>query len=553
LTEKFKVNTAKLREELARMRAEAIQDEMAKEETILNNEYISRRKRISSEVADEQIKAQVLSQLHDNYQADLTDLRKKHADKRMNAELNQDLNNLEEWYKAEQLALKTSLANQAIDQEAFELKSVERQAQYLALKILNLKEYNQSTVDLEIELQDSLAKFHEKYLKENEKYFEKLSDAQKQEVKSLIASLSVALVSGLSEAGESVEQILEKIKLIFSSVSEGEGSGEGQPQWMTNLQEFIGKYLDEFSQFADSVSSIWGNLNAKQDNLDKKRLAQIDKNYDQQRSSFDRLLKRKAISQTDYENQMEKLEEERERQKRKIMREQAIRHRKAAIFNATVDAIKGIASVIAEYGWPLGVIFGALQAVALYTQIDAIKSEPLPELGKGKRFTGIGKHPVSKQEVQDPAGNRFLVEENETLLSAATRSNNPELVDALLNASLYNDGRLDENFSFPYIKDQYPQVNTSRVLDTIRQERYFTYTNSTSSAQDARSIVNNDTASGLPQASKISDDPEFREFMQLNIAFLKHLAENGVEGRIDYRTYKKDVSRMDKITGGKVY
>lgn len=546
-------NNRKLYEGLQRLRADAIKEDVTRDIALANAKYENERDRISKEVADQKVKNEVLEQLEINHAQEIEKIKKDAFSKQVNSELAQDLKNLETWYNSEKLLLKTAYADKKITKEQFELQSNKLDLQNLSLKLKNLKDYNQDTTDVESEYQELRIKIQENGWSDLEKLYKdkskQLSGEQKKQAQALLADLAVAIVSGVSATGQSVEEIIAQLEELLNSDS-----------WQKRLKKLIGHVTD----FAAEVSGIWSSINKIAENNDKKRLAKFEKNLEKEKKAYDKLLKKKYISQSEYDKKIVGLEEEQDKRARKMARDNAIRQKKVAIFSAVVSTATAVAGQLAQQ--PVGVwniALAALMAIAGGLQIAAISNEPLPELGKGKRFGGIGKHPNSRKKVIDSNGDAYYVEDNETLLSAATRDQNPELVDALLQASQNNDGRLNSSLKLPYIRDEYPQVNTGRILETTRifQNRGQDPIGplggrkilNADAAQDAHAIINRD---GPQDAKAIVNHPalaKMEALIEKQNTFLERLLRDGVDSKLAYDRFKKDYERLEKITGGKVY
>jgi TP901 family phage tail tape measure protein len=491
---------------------------------------------------------QLLISLQEKYQRDLADLAKKSAEELSRQEMRADLDNLQKWKKTKEAQLSKDRAEGLLSEDAYQQQLNELQLKYLNLKILNLRDYagqvpevNDELVQAEKELNDLLYEIrksgYEDILELSDDAMKRLTGAQKKELAALIAELKTLWTTGVSSSGDGIEQLMSKIKKIISGAS-------GESSWKSELEK-ITQYVQEF---ASQIGDIWSSMNRIMDNRDRHRLNQIRAGYDQQRQMYDRFLKSKAISQAEYDRKMEGLDKDMDRQEKRAARDSAIRAQRLAIFQATIAAALGIARALAgPFEWPYNLVIAALQGAALFAQIKAIKSEPLPELGRGKLFTGIGKHPVSRQKVVESSGEASYVEDGEMLLSAATVENNPELM-AYLDASLNNGGKLRKSISPAYIRSDYPQINTYRIAETasIRQEGTFGPAPRPNQGRVVTNIEAPDPQDGRVVTNLSADGELLRAINRLN----EHL-EQGIEAKIEYRRHKKDLSRLDKITGGK--
>lgn len=495
---------------------------------------------------------QLLLSLQEKYQRDLEELAKKSAEELSRQEMRADLDNLQKWKKTQEAQLSKDRADGILSENAYQQQLNDLQLKYLNLKILNLRDYagqvpevNEELVQAEKDLNDLIYEIrkagYDDLIELSDDAMKRLTRDQKKELAALIADLKTLWTTGVSSTGDGIEEIMEKIRNILKSV------GDEKPGFFKKMPEWLGEVMKVVQDFSSEISSIWGSLNTIAENRDRQRLNQLKAGYDQQRQMYDRFLKNKAISQAEHDRKLEDLDRDMERQEKRAAREAAIRNQRLAIFQATISAFMGIARTMAEYPWPVNLGLAALQAAALWAQVKAIKSEPLPELGRGKLFTGIGKHPISRQTVVDSSGSAFTVEDGEMLLSAATVAENPELM-SYLDASLNNGGRLRASIPPSYIRSDYPQINTSRIAETasIRSQGGFGPAPRPNQGRVVTNIDAPDPQGGRVVTNLSADGELLRAINRLN-----ENLEQGIEAKLEYRRHKKDLSRLDQITGGK--
>lgn len=365
--------------------------------------------------------------------------------------------------------------------------------------------------------------------------FSRLSEEAKQQATMLMQQISLIISTGVSVTGASLDELLKKLKQILEPQTGDEPDA---------LQRFFGsekfdRVLRQFQIFADGISSIWNSQNQIMENRDQQRLNKMRLNMEVERKNWDRFLSRKLVSQSEYNQAIANMELAQGAAERKAKRDSAIRSQRLGIFQASVNSAVAITQVLKEYGWPLGVIMGALMAVATYKQVQAIKSEPLPELRRGKRFSNIGKHPYSQQEVMDSSGMRYLVEDDETLLGASVRQQHPTIVDGLLDASQNNDGRLREPY-LSAIYREFAQPNIERMAETARMAYGPVLLESGGrpepDANFGRVVTN----------LQAQIDVQTRVMNRL----LQRLDEP-FEAKLGYRQFLREKARLDRITGGK--
>lgn len=130
----------------------------------------------------------------------------------------------------------------------------------------------------------------------------------------------------------------------------------------------IGEGINEmFQSIGNVVSSFYDNSIERLDQRYEKQKAYINKNVTDEEERNKRLAQ---------------LEEKADRQKRKIMRQQAKANKAAAIFDATIAGVVAVSQNLKSI--PLAIAVGAIAAA----NVAAIASQPLPALAKGGIVSG---------------------------------------------------------------------------------------------------------------------------------------------------------------------
>lgn len=133
---------------------------------------------------------------------------------------------------------------------------------------------------------------------------------------------------------------------------------------------------------------------------------------------------------------IEKIDEEADKKKAKIMQRQAKRDKAAAIFSAIINTAAAVAKTFANLGAPVGIILGAIIGALGIAQIAMIAAQPLPKLAEGglvpqtpggrKVIVGEGSDdetilPMRKgsdaiaDRIMDKVGSIFLPENQDTM------------------------------------------------------------------------------------------------------------------------------------------
>ncbi len=435
--------------------------------------------------------------------------------------LEENLKSLDHWHEVQKLSIMQNYAEGKISEEEYQKQLNDVQKKYLYAKLFNLKQSGKDTIEVEQQITELTIKENQKKSADFKKWLKEAGNELKYEQE----ALQTFLLTGVSLTGESVEQMTEHIKKLLKSTS--------QP-----ADEFMNKLL----KMARSVSSIWSSINKTKENTAQAQLAKDKKHLDEEEKHLKFQLDKKLITQAQYDAKILAAREKVEKQERKIAHDVAVRNKNMGYFNALISTSEAIVGQLSmKPVGPWNIALAALMGIEGMAQVAEIASTPIPELRRGKRFLGIGRHPFSKKKVMEPSGQIDSVEEGETLLSAATGANNP-IVDALLDASLNNDGRLSG--SHPAIEQQFPQVNASRISETagILRQGYSGGSRPSDGvvSLNGRGVLNNDKSGG---------DSEMKAILRDTRDLLSTLANNGIEANLSYVKFNRDKKRLDSITG----
>lgn len=455
-----------------------------------------------------------------------TEIVKKKAEDRGKIELEEDLKNLEHYFNEQKLALMKSYAEGKISEETYQNGLNEIQKQHLITKIFNLKQYGQDTVEVEQALTEITIKENDKRLAR----FKAQVKEQKTELLQAQEALQILFMTGVSTTGETIEQLIARINKLLSE------TGKGKP-----AQDMV----KNFTELARQISSVWSNIGKAKANSDAALLANEKKHQEQSEKILKEQLDKKVITQAQYDKKIQEDKDKIEKRQRKMAHDEAIRNKEQGIFQATIDTAAAVAGQLKmEPVGPWNIALAAAMGVAGLAEIEAISQADVPELGKGKMFTGIGKHPLSTAMVMDPKGGLSTVEEGEVLLSSDTREKNP-IVDALLDASLNNNGRMDS--SHPALTKQFEAVNSSRISETSRILRSSLpgsiLGDYPGGSLDGYGVKNKTGAS--------ESSLNMQALLKANYELLMSLQENGVQASLDYVKFNRDKKRLDTITGTK--
>ena len=202
----------------------------------------------------------------------------------------------------------------------------------------------------------------------------------------------------------------------------------------------------------DTAQQIAGILSTFSDAAaaaDQEKLDQYQKNYDADKNKLDRQLSQKIVSQKEYDRQLKALDDKKRKEDAAIKKKEFERNKQAQIIQAIMSGAQAIVSTLAARPGALdSVTFGIMRAVnigltiaATAAQVATISAQKPPEYAKGGLLYGP-LHSAGGMPVIDPRTGKKVaeVEGGEPLLSRKTYANNREIVNQLLQASMYGNG-----------------------------------------------------------------------------------------------------------------
>lgn len=139
------------------------------------------------------------------------------------------------------------------------------------------------------------------------------------------------------------------------------------------------KQAEDAQMYLDSISALNDAINQ----VENAALARFEQGQEQRKKALDKRLKAGEISQEKYEAEVAKLDEETERKKIEIERQQAIREKALGIMNATISTAQAIIKAMADPGGFAGIALSALAGATGAAQIAAIAAQPLPQFATG--------------------------------------------------------------------------------------------------------------------------------------------------------------------------
>ncbi len=153
-------------------------------------------------------------------------------------------------------------------------------------------------------------------------------------------------------------------------------------------QEIIGYVTDGLNV----VSQALDGIEQQQERIDQKRINNIEKGANLEKSALAAQLNGKIISQQSYQAKINEIDKRADAQKEAIERKAFARNKRLQIAQATINTAAAIAKTFGELGWPAGIAGAAIAAATLAVQIAAIAAQ---------KFAGGGKV-LSGQKITSP-------------------------------------------------------------------------------------------------------------------------------------------------------
>lgn len=252
--------------------------------------------------------------------------------------------------KEEQIALSKAMIQQRIA-ETDSLKAQEFQM----LKLLNIEEtealakveggeeakqqirelYNRKRVLLAEETSAKIKEIEDKSLEDNKKLEEerlKLLETKKQKIKNFF-------------------EVWAKEEDLFTQ------------HQIENFFKLVNTLNDITSQMGAIVSQYYYNKNAELDNSEQKEIKAIENSL---------------LNEEEKDEALAVIDKKFAAERTKLKREQAKKDKAIAVFGAIINTAAAVVQTFAQWGFPLGIIFGAIMGALGIAQIALIASEPLP-------------------------------------------------------------------------------------------------------------------------------------------------------------------------------
>jgi hypothetical protein len=231
----------------------------------------------------------------------------------------------------------------------------------------------------------------------NKKYADKAAKSKEEAIKKIegillsseekeietVKEKYLKLIELAEQNGLGTAALFEKLNEELDKLQEGEATdifGMTQTDW-DKLEDNFNKAM----AFAGQLSSLWGSINQIRANQEEEYLMQFEANTDRRKEQLQSQLDAGIISQEAYNNQVAKLDEKLDTERRKIQHEQAKREKNLRLFEAGMNTAASVISMLANPGGIAGVALSVMAGIVGAAQIAAIATEPLPALADGAR------------------------------------------------------------------------------------------------------------------------------------------------------------------------
>ena len=190
-----------------------------------------------------------------------------------------------------------------------------------------------------------------------------------------------------AEADPENEELREKIRLREQELQRLEGEEEALDGLRDSAlaaaeEDAFGKAIDKWiagiEKFGDMAMQLWGNINKILDNVAQKELNEAKKQKEENEELLDEQLENGLISQEEYDEQKETLQDEYDALEKEKQLEIWKRQKALNIGEATMQGALAVLQALASAPPPYNAILAAISAGLAAVQIAAIASEPEP-------------------------------------------------------------------------------------------------------------------------------------------------------------------------------
>jgi hypothetical protein len=246
-----------------------------------------------------------------------------------------------------------------------------------------------------------------------------------------------------------------------------------------------------------------------QTDSENQQLKQDEEANNKKKANLKAQLNAKIISKSQYDSQVNKMDADLDKKKKKMEHDQAVRNKEVALFNALISVATAVASALGA-GPGVGIVLSIITAALGAIQIGYILSQKVPEAARG-RYSVIGQDD-NKLYKDVP-----LVNSPETGLYST-----PTLISET-GQEIVIDPKTTKNLmvNYPHVIDA---INFARVPQRA-VGRYL------------------DSPTSAPAALPTAVDPQF----MASINRLNYLIEQGIPAFISYEHLRETTNRVNEI------
>lgn len=205
--------------------------------------------------------------------------------------------------------------------------------------------------------------------------------------------------------GEAAPETPEK-KKTYDSGNFGDGIGTGLQNSLTNILTSLGQQVDgekaliisKVAELLNNVQSMW--IQSQQERIQnelKNETAKLDKLQKSELKSLENQRKKGLLTEKQYEEQKEKVDEKYEAAKLELQKEAFEKNKKLQISNALISGAVAVVNALTVQPFWLGLVMAGLTAVMVAIQVASISAQ---------KFTGA-KGGWLKGKSHDQGGEKF--------------------------------------------------------------------------------------------------------------------------------------------------
>ncbi|MGN6293764.1 MAG: hypothetical protein ACTHMV_13555 [Chitinophagaceae bacterium] len=233
---------------------------------------------------------------------------------------------------------------------------------------------------------------------------------------------------------------------------------------------FYAKLLSDIITFAQTLADVFAPNDQAEKAREDAELARLQKQNDKKKSADQKLLNQKLISQQEYNRRAKILDDQYNAQASAAKKKQWERQKKADEIAAIISGSQAVLSALQTKPFLLGLTLAVIAGIKTKKEIDNIRNQPVPEFATGGFLSGPSHKQGGIDMINSRTGKKVAeAEGGEVLLSKNTVAKNPELVGALLQASMRNNGTIK-----PFWKNRpYRSIDEVGISRSIQKTRYY--------------------------------------------------------------------------------